>query len=52
MKRIKTIASLIHPCQCVYDVGSDHAFLSILILKMLFQESELEVLTLENIKIS
>ena len=33
MKRIKTIASLIRPCRCVYDVGSDHAFLSILILK-------------------
>ena len=33
MKRIKTIANLIHPCRCVYDVGSDHAFLSILILK-------------------
>lgn len=33
MKRIKTIANLIHRCHCVYDIGSDHAFLAILILK-------------------
>lgn len=33
MKRIKAIANLIHRCYCVYDIGSDHAFLSILLLK-------------------
>lgn len=33
MKRIKAIANLIHHCHCVYDFGSDHAFLSILLLR-------------------
>ena len=33
MKRIKAIANLIHRCHCVYDFGSDHAFLSILLLR-------------------
>ena len=45
MKRIKTIVNLIHRCRCVYDVGSDHAFLSILILKNKIAE---HVVNIEN----
>ncbi len=33
MNRIKQISSLIDKCQCVYDVGSDHALLAIDLLK-------------------
>lgn len=33
MNRIKAINSLIENCQCVYDVGSDHALLAISLLK-------------------
>lgn len=33
MNRIKQISSLINKCQCVYDVGSDHALLAIDLLK-------------------
>lgn len=33
MNRIKQISSLINNCQCVYDVGSDHALLAINLLK-------------------
>lgn len=33
MNKIKAIASLIKKCQCVYDVGSDHALLAIYLLK-------------------
>lgn len=32
MNKIKTINSLIEKCQCVYDVGSDHALLAISLL--------------------
>ena len=33
MTKIKTIVNLIKPCKCVYDIGSDHAYLSILLLQ-------------------
>lgn len=33
MNRIKQISNLIEKCQCVYDVGSDHALLAINILR-------------------
>ncbi|XQP55616.1 MAG: tRNA (adenine(22)-N(1))-methyltransferase [Mycoplasmoidaceae bacterium] len=33
MNRIKQICNLIDKCQCVYDVGSDHALLAINLLK-------------------
>ena len=33
MNRIKQISNLIEKCQCVYDVGSDHALLAINLLK-------------------
>lgn len=33
MNRIKEICNLIDKCQCVYDVGSDHALLAINILR-------------------
>lgn len=33
MNRIKQLCSLIDKCQCVYDVGSDHALLAINLLK-------------------
>lgn len=33
MNRIKQISNLINKCECVYDVGSDHALLAINILK-------------------
>lgn len=33
MNRIKQISNLIPKCQCVYDVGSDHALLAISLLK-------------------
>lgn len=33
MNRIKQLSKLIEPCQCVYDVGSDHALLAINLLK-------------------
>ena len=45
MKRIKAITNLIHHCHCVYDIGSDHAFLSILLLKNKITE---HVVNIEN----
>lgn len=33
MNRIKQLSNLIDKCQCVYDVGSDHALLAINLLK-------------------
>ena len=33
MNRINQITTLINNCQCVYDVGSDHALLAIALLK-------------------
>lgn len=33
MNRIKQISNLIDKCQCVYDVGSDHALLAINLLR-------------------
>ncbi len=33
MNRIKQISNLVEKCQCVYDVGSDHALLAINLLK-------------------
>lgn len=34
MMRIKTIANLINNAKCVYDIGSDHAHLAILLLQL------------------